>query len=58
MTTSEINKLTQICEIERTQTLMTILSSAQTNPFMAGYLLTGNRSNFVCIAGVSLWLFE
>ena len=57
MTTSEINKLTQFCEIERTQTL-TILSSAQTNPFMAGYLLTGNRSNFVCIAGVSLWLFE
>ena len=57
MTTSEINTLTQICELERTQ-ILTILSLAQTNPYMAGFLLTGNRSNFVHIEGASLWLYE
>ena len=57
MTTSERYTLTQLCEIERTQ-ILTISSSAQTNPLMAGYLLTGNRSNFVHIEGASLWLYE
>ena len=57
MTTSERYTLTQLCEIERTQ-ILTISSSAQTNPLMAGYLLTGNRSNFIHIEGASLWLYE
>ena len=57
MTSSELNTLTQLCELERTQ-ILTILAIAQTNPYMAGYLLTGNRSNFVHVEGSSLWLYE
>ena len=57
LTTSEINTLSRLCEIERIQ-FLTLLSLAQTNPFMTGYLLRGKRSNFVLIEGASLWLSE
>ena len=57
MTTSEINTLPQLCESERCQ-ILTLLSLAQTNPFMARYLLGENRSNFVLIESASLWLHE
>ena len=57
MTIAEINTLTQICELERTQ-IFTILSLAQANPYMTGYLITGNRSNFVRFEGSSIWFYE
>ena len=57
MTSPELNTLTQLCELERTQ-ILTILAIAQTNPYMAGYLLTGNRSNFVHEEGSSHWLYD
>ena len=57
LNTAEINTLTQLCELERTQ-ILTILSLAQTNPYLAGHLVTGNRSNFVHIEGASLWVCE
>ena len=57
MTTSEINALTQLREIERTQ-ILTFLSLTRTNPLMAGRLLMGKRSNFVRIKGASLKLYE
>ena len=57
MTSSEEDALTQLCEIERTQ-ILTVLSLAQSNPLMARFLLTGNRSTFVHIKGASLWLNE
>ena len=57
MTTSQRNTLTELCENERIQ-FLTILSLLQTNFFMAGYLLTGNKSNFVQTEGDALWLYE
>ena len=55
--TSEINRLTQLCEIERTKHLTTS-SFAQTNPFLEGQPITGNRNKLVQIEGAWLWLFE
>ena len=56
MITSEINTLTQLCEIERTH-FLTIFPSSQTNPYMAEYLLTGNRKSYLVLIEVaSLWL--
>ena len=57
MTSSELNTPSQLCALERTQ-LLTILAKSQTIPYMPGYLLTGNHSNFVHVAGSSLWLYE
>ena len=57
MATSEINTLTQLCEIERTKNLKTS-SFAQTNPFLEGYPFTENRNKMVQIEGAWLWLFE
>ena len=57
MTTAEMNTSTQLCELELTQDFI-ILSLAQTNSCLAGYLLTRNRSSFVYFEGPSLWLFE
>ena len=57
MTTSEINTLTQISEIEGTQ-ILTVLSLSQSNTFVAGYLITGNRNNLVHIEVPLLWLYE
>ena len=37
---------------------MTILSPAQVNPFMVGYLSTGNNNNFVHVKEASLWSSE
>ena len=57
MTTAEINTLTQLSEPERPQILTTLLL-AQTNPYMAGYLVTRKKSNFVLFEGESLWLYQ
>ena len=45
MTVQELNTLHTICELERNQ-LLTILAMSVQNPQLAGFLLTGNRSNF------------
>ena len=50
MTVQELNTLHTICELERTQ-LLTILAMSVKNPQLAGFLLTGNRSNFLYVEG-------
>ena len=50
MTVQELNTLHTICELERTQ-LLTILAMSVKNPQLAGFLLTGNRSNFLYVRG-------
>ena len=37
---------------------VTILSLAQTNSYVAGFLLKGNRDKFVLKEGSSLWFYE
>ena len=44
MTVQELNTLHTVCQIERTQ-LLTILAMSVKNSQLAGFLLTGNRSN-------------
>ena len=56
-TTAELKTLTQLCEFEPPQRV-TILSLAQTNPYVAGFLLKGNRDKFVLKEGSSLWFYE
>ena len=48
MTVQEPNTLLTVCELERTQ-LLTILAMSLKNPQLAGFLLTGNRSNFLYV---------
>ena len=50
MTVQELNTLHTVRELERTQ-LLTILAMSGKNPQLAGFLLTGNRSNFLCVEG-------
>ena len=52
MTVQELNT---VCELERTQ-LLTILAMSVKNPQLAGFLLTGNRSNFLYVEGSTAWL--
>ena len=47
MTSQKMNKLHHICALEGTQ-LLTLLAVFVQNPQLAGYLLTGNRSKFLC----------
>ena len=57
MTVQELNSLHSICELERTQ-LLTILALSPKNPQLAGFLLTGNRSNFLYVEGSTAWLYD
>ena len=57
MTVQELNTLHTICEIERNQ-LLTILAMSVQNPQLAGFLLTGNRSNFLYVEGSTAWLYD
>ena len=57
MTVQELNTLHTICELERTQ-LLTILAMSVQNPQLAGFLLTGNRSNFLYVEGSTAWLYD
>ena len=57
MTLQELNTLHTICEIERSQ-LLTILAMSVQNPQFAGFLLTGNRSNFLYVEGSKAWLYD
>ena len=53
----ELITLHKICELERNQLLTKLAMSVQ-NPQLAGFLLTGNRSNFLYVEGSSAWLFD
>ena len=57
MTVQELNTLYTICELERNQLLTRRAMSAQ-NPQLAGFLLTGNRSNFLYVDSSTAWLFD
>ena len=57
MTVQELNTLDTICETERNQ-LLTILSMSVQNAQLAGFLLTGIRSNFFYVEGSTTWLFD
>ena len=50
MTVQELNTLHTICELERNK-LLTILAMSVQNPQLAGFILTGNRSNFLYVEG-------
>ena len=55
ITVQEVITLHTICE--RSQ-LLTILAMSVKNPQLAGFLLTGNRSNFLNVAGSRAWLYD
>ena len=57
MTVQELNTLHTVCELERTQ-LLTILAMSVKNPQLVGFLLTGNRSNFLKVEGSTAWLYD
>jgi hypothetical protein len=56
---SELELLKRNCELQRTQ-LLTILMLAQQNDRLAGYLLTGERQNFLetIDGGSTAWLYQ
>ena len=56
MTVQELNTFHTICDLERNQ-LLTILAMSVQNPQLAGFLLTGNRSNFLYVKGSTDWLY-
>ena len=56
-TVQELNTLHTVFELERTQ-LLTILAMSVTNPQLAGFPLTGNRSNFLYVEGSTAWLYD
>ena len=47
-----LNTLHSFCELERNQ-LLTILAMSVQNPQLAGFLFTGNRSNFLYVGGLT-----
>ena len=57
MTVQELNTLHTICELERNQ-LLTILAMSVQIPQFAGFLLTGNRGNFLYVEGSTAWLYD
>ena len=57
MSVQELNTLHTICELERAQ-LLTILAMSVKNPQLAGFLLTGNRCNFLYVEGSTAWLYD
>ena len=57
MTVQELNTLHTKCELERNQLLTKLAMSVQ-NPQLAGFLLTGNRSNFLYVEGSTAWLYD
>ena len=57
MTVQELNTLRTICELESNQ-LLTILAMSAQKPHLAGFLLTGSRSNFLYIEGSTAWLYD
>ena len=56
MSLSELEALHQLCELERTQILQSLARAVLKKPY-AGYLLSGNRSNFLDYEGNILWFY-
>ena len=56
MSLSELETLHQLCELERTQILLSIPLAVLIIPY-AGYLLSSNRSNFIDYEGNILWYY-
>ena len=56
MSLSELETLRQLCELERTQILQSLALAVLKIPY-AGYLLSGNRSNFLDYEGNILWFY-
>ena len=56
-TVQKLNTIRQRSELEQTQ-LLTMLAMTVQNPHLAGYLLTGNRSNVFCVEGSTAWLYD
>ena len=56
MSLSELETLHQLCELERTQILQSLALAVLKKPY-AGYLLSGNRSNFLDYEGNILWFY-
>ena len=57
MSIRELNTLHHIYELGGIQ-LLTILAMSVQSPQFAGYLLTGNRSNFLYVEGSTAWLYD
>ena len=57
MTVQELNTHHRVCELERTQ-MLTILAMSVKNPQLAGFHLTGNRSNVLFVEGPTAWLYD
>ena len=57
MTVQELNTLHTVCELDRNQ-LLTIFAMSVQNPQLAGFLFTGNRSNFLYVGGSAAWLYD
>ena len=56
MSLSELETLHQLCELERTQTLQSLALAVLKIPY-AGYLLSGNISNFLDYEGNIFWFY-
>ena len=56
MSLSELETLHQLCELERTQILQSLALVVLKIPY-AGFLLSGNRSNFLDYEGYVLWFY-
>ena len=56
MSLSELETLHQLCELERTQILQSLALAVLKIPY-AGYLLSGNISNFLDYEGNVLWFY-
>ena len=56
MSFSELETLHQLCELERTKILQSLALAVLKIPY-AGYLLSGNRSNFLDYEGNILWFY-
>ena len=56
MSLSELETLHRLCELEKTQILQSLALAVLKIPY-AGYLLSGNRSNFLDYEGNILWFY-
>ena len=56
MSLSELETLHQFCELDRTEILQSLSLAVLKIPY-AGYLLSGNRSNFIDYKGNILWFY-
>ena len=57
MTVQKLNTLHTVCELER-NLLLTILTVSVQKSQVAGYLLMGNRNNFLYVEGSTAWRYD